>query len=152
MSGNFAGNIIAALAGLPDFLRKPILARRLEEFFTMGDAEREEVVANALDAGHALPFPVFAKLLETWLEALAAMPAGRRDGLFGAYVDQAASDPARLVPYNMDGLFGVFLGLEPAVQDAVARSLSGIIGGLGPEQRRRVMALVPDAAAARLGL
>jgi len=30
---NFAGNIIINLASLPDFLRKPILKKRMMEFF-----------------------------------------------------------------------------------------------------------------------
>ena len=34
---NFAGNIIVNLASLPDFLRTPILKKRMTEFFSKND-------------------------------------------------------------------------------------------------------------------
>jgi hypothetical protein len=36
---NFAGNIIINLANLPDFLRNPILKKRMIEFFSLPDSE-----------------------------------------------------------------------------------------------------------------
>ncbi len=47
---NYAGNIIIVLANLPDFLRKPILKKRMMEFFTMSEPEKLEIINNALDA------------------------------------------------------------------------------------------------------
>ena len=41
---NFAGNIIINLASLPDFLRKPILKKRLTEFFSMDEHEKNEII------------------------------------------------------------------------------------------------------------
>ena len=37
---NFAGNIIINLANLPDFLRNPILKKRMIEFFSLPDADK----------------------------------------------------------------------------------------------------------------
>ena len=48
---NYAGNIIINLASLPDFLRKPILKKRMTEFFSMSEPEKSEIINNALDAG-----------------------------------------------------------------------------------------------------
>ena len=39
--GGAAGNIIQILANLPDFLRKPMLQKRLTEFFDMAPAEKQ---------------------------------------------------------------------------------------------------------------
>ena len=39
---NYAGNIIINLASLPDFLRKPILKKRMIEFFSMSDSENQK--------------------------------------------------------------------------------------------------------------
>ena len=44
---NYAGNIIVNLASLPDFLRKPILKKRMMEFFSMDQAEKDVVINNA---------------------------------------------------------------------------------------------------------
>ena len=67
---NHAGNIIIILANLPDFLRTPILKKRMAEFFSMSDSEKCEMIDNALEAGPTIPFPNFAKLFRTWLEVL----------------------------------------------------------------------------------
>ena len=67
---NYAGNIIINLASLPDFLRKPILKKRMTEFFSMSEPEKSEIINNALDAGPTIPFPNFSKLFKTWLEVL----------------------------------------------------------------------------------
>ena len=53
---NFAGNIIVNLASLPDFLRNPILKKRMVEFFSLSEPERKEVINNALEAGPTIPF------------------------------------------------------------------------------------------------
>ena len=60
-SENFAGNIIVNLASLPDFLRKPILKKRMDEFFTLSEPDRLEVINNALEAGPTIPFPNFSR-------------------------------------------------------------------------------------------
>ncbi len=59
---NFAGNIIVVLANLPDFLRRPILKKRMEEFFTLPVVDRIEIINNALEGGPTIPFPNLAKL------------------------------------------------------------------------------------------
>ena len=61
---NYAGNIIVVLANLPDFLRTPILKKRMVEFFAMSDPEKKQLINNALEAGPAIPFPNFSKLFK----------------------------------------------------------------------------------------
>ena len=56
---NYAGNIIINLASLPAFLRKPILKKRMTEFFLMPDSDKSEIINNALDPGPTIPFPNF---------------------------------------------------------------------------------------------
>ena len=72
-SPNHAGNIIVNLAGLPEFLRKPILHKRLTEFFSMNQEDRKEIINNALQAGPTIPFDKFSTLFKTWLETLCNM-------------------------------------------------------------------------------
>ncbi len=57
---NFAGNIIVNLASLPDFLRTPILKKRMTEFFSKNDEEKAEIIVKALNAGPT----VFDRLAE----------------------------------------------------------------------------------------
>ena len=149
---NFAAEIISSLAGMPDFLRRPALSRRLAEFFEMGPEERSQVVSDALEAGHRVPFPDFARLLGTWLEAMAAMPPARREELFAEYVRQAAARPGLLAPYNMDGMMGVFAGIGEEHREALAGTVASVAARLDPEQRRVLRLVVPDAASEALGI
>jgi len=90
---NYAGNIIVVLANLPDFLRTPILKKRMIEFFAMDDLEKKQLVNNALEAGPTIPFPNFAKLFKTWLEILTVLPEDQRIGLFSAYITAISEYP-----------------------------------------------------------
>ncbi|ABK78084.1 hypothetical protein CENSYa_1462 [Cenarchaeum symbiosum A] len=153
MSGhNYAGSIIVNLASLPDFLRKPILTKRMKEFFAMGPAEREEVIGNALEAGPTIPFPNFAKLLKTWLEILASFPEDQRALLFSGYVDQVRESPQKLIPFNLDGMLEVYLSLAENERGTISATAGRILGGLDDESRRRVLLVIPARARDLFGL
>ncbi|NDB32438.1 MAG: hypothetical protein EB150_01125 [Nitrososphaeria archaeon] len=149
---NFAGNIIVNLANLPDFLRKPILRKRMDEFFTLSDLDRLEVINNALEAGPTIPFPNFAKLFATWLEILATMPEEKRIGLASAYVFEVLRNPQKLILFNLDGILEVFLNIDKQYQEAIAKSLGNIISGLTEQQKRQLFLIIPQNAKIRLGL
>ena len=56
---NYAGNIIVNLANLPDFLRKPILKKRMMEFFSLSESEKNEIINNALEQVQLFRFQTF---------------------------------------------------------------------------------------------
>ncbi|MFI5416864.1 MAG: hypothetical protein ACHQW9_02290, partial [Nitrososphaerales archaeon] len=120
---NYAGNIIVNLASLPDFLRTPILKKRMEEFFTMGIPERQEIINNALAAGHTIPFPNFSKLFATWLGILSTISEEKRKIMFSTYLFEIIKNPQKLVPFNLDGILEIFLSLEKPKQDAILSTL-----------------------------
>ena len=109
---NFAGNIIINLASLPDFLRNPILKKRMVEFFSLSDPEKKEVINNALEAGPTIPFPNFSKLFKTWLKILTTLTEEQRVGLFSAYIVEVSHNPQKLIAFNLDGILEIFLTLE----------------------------------------
>lgn len=149
---NFAGNIIVNLASLPDFLRKPILKKRMEEFFTLAEQDRQEVINNALEAGPTIPFPNFSKLFATWLEILATMPEERRVALTFAYIDEILRNPQKIILFNLDGILEIFLSLDKSYKDAISASINRIISGLNDEQKRRLFLVIPQNAKSQLGI
>lgn len=149
---NFAGNIIASLSGLPDFLRKPILKRRMSEFPGLSPDEQDEIVGNALEASPDLPFPVFAKLFGTWLEVLADMEEGERAMLLGSYARGIAGAPARVAALHMDGLVAVFAAMDPEGRERLSSTIRRILNGMDAESKRRILLMTPDAARAALGI
>ena len=143
---NYAGNIIVVLANLPDFLRTPILKKRMVEFFEMPEEEKKQLINNALEAGPTIPFPNFSKLFKTWLEVLTVLPEDQRTGLFSAYIDEISQNPQKLITFNLDGILEIFLSLSHDQQEVISQSVKNIIGNLDGDKKRKVLLVIPDNA------
>lgn len=149
---NFAGNIIINLASLPDFLRKTILKKRLTEFFSMTEHEKNEVIVNALEAGPSIPFPNFSKLFKTWLEILVTFNEFQRNELFLRYLLASIKWPEKLIDFNLDGILEIFMNLSEKEKSIISKSITDIISGLEPNKKRVAMTLIPDNAKRVIGL
>lgn len=147
---NYAGNIIVILANLPDFLRIPVLKKRMVEFFSMSDAEKMEIINNALEAGPTIPFPNFAKLFKTWLEILTTLPEEQRNGLFSGYINEVSKSPQKLIEFNLDGILEIFLTLKDEEKEILVQSIRKIIDELGVDDKRKLMLVIPDNAKTHL--
>jgi len=148
---NFAGNIIVNLASLPDFLRKPILKKRMTEFFSMNDSEKSEIINNALEAGPTIPFPNFSKLFKTWLEVLCTVTEENRYDMFSNYFKQIMKKPERIILFNLDGIFEIFLQLEDSKQHILARSIKNVFEQLDDNSKRKMILLTPKMAREIIG-
>jgi len=143
---NFAGNIIVNLASLPDFLRNPILKKRMMEFFSMSELERKEVINNALEAGPTIPFSNFSKLFKTWLKILTTLSEEQRDGLFSAYIIEVSRSPQKLIAFNLDGILEIFLTLDENEKEILSNTIKKIINNLDEDAKRKILIVVPDNA------
>ena len=143
---NFAGNIIVNLASLPDFLRNPILKKRMMEFFSLSESDRKEVINNALEAGPTIPFPNFSKLFKTWLKILTALTEEQREGLFSAYIIEISQSPQKLITFNLDGILEIFLTLDESEREVIAKTIKKIIDNLDDDARRKILVVIPDNA------
>ena len=149
---NYAGNIIVSLANLPDFLRKPILQKRLMEFFSMSDQDRIEIINNALAAGPTIPFDNFAKLFKTWLEILSGLSEENRTIMFSSYVKEILTNPQKLVLFNLDGILEIFLLLTQAQKDTISNSIKKIVNTLDEPSRKKLQLIIPDRARLEFGI
>src|SRR5512135_12722 len=116
-SPNHAGNIIVNLAGLPEFLRKPILKKILSEFFSMNQEDRKEIINNALQAGPIIQFDKFSTLFKTWLEILCNFSEEQRIIMFTTYISEIVNNPQKIILFNLDGIFGLYLSLSQNQRD-----------------------------------
>ena len=149
---NHAGNIIIILANLPDFLRTPILKKRMTEFFSMPDSEKYEMIDNALEAGPTIPFPNFAKLFRTWLEVLCTVSDENRTMMFSHYLTRIANSPQKIVDFNLDGIFEIFSDLDDLKVQILANSIKMIIENLDDDSKKRILLLCPDNARKLIGV
>ena len=143
---NYAGNIIINLASLPDFLRKPILKKRMMEFFSMSEPEKSEIINNALEAGPTIPFPNFSKLFKTWLEVLCAISEENRYTMFSNYIKHIINSPQKIIAFNLDGILEIFLSLEQANQEIISISIQNVIKSLDQDSKRKLVLLIPENA------
>ena len=143
---NFAGNIIVNLASLPDFLRTPILKKRMVEFFSKDELDKKEIINNALEAGPTIPFLNFSKLFKSWLKIVASLPEDHREGMFQAYINQSLLEPEKLIAFNLDGILEMFLQLEEKEKETIAKTIQKIIRNLNEQERKRILIMIPNNA------
>ena len=148
---NYAGNIIINLASLPDFLRKPILKKRMTEFFSMPEPEKSEIINNALDAGPTIPFPNFSKLFKTWLEVLCTISEENRHDMFSNYIQQIINSPEKIIAFNLDGILEIFLSLESSNQEIISLSIQNLVKNMDDNSKKKLLLLIPENARRIIG-
>jgi hypothetical protein len=141
---NYAGNIIVILANLPDFLRTPILKKRMLEFFSMTESDKQEIINNALEAGPTIPFQNFSKLFKTWLEVLTTITEEQRSIMFSKYINEISSNPQKLINFNLDGIFEIFLSLDGLKKDILTSSINKIISNLDENRKKKIFLIIPE--------
>jgi len=149
---NYAGNIIVVLANLPEFLRTPILKKRMLEFFSMSELEKVEIISNALEAGPTIPYPSFSKLFKTWLEVLTSISEDQRTLMFSSYIKEITNAPQKLINFNLDGILEIFLSLDNSKKEILANSVKRIISQLEENRKRRLYLIIPENAKTHLRL
>ncbi len=149
---NYAGNIIIILANLPDFLRTPILKKRMLEFFSMTETEQDEIINNALEAGPTVPFPNFSKLFKTWLEVLTTMSEDQRNLMFLKYFNAITNTPEKLINFNLDGIYEIFSSLDNDKKNVITKTLKNVIFRLEVEQIRKLKLIIPEKSKMELGI
>jgi hypothetical protein len=151
-SENHAGNIIVNLAGLPEFLRKPILHKRLSEFFSMRQEDKKEIINNALQAGPTIPFDKFSTLFKTWLETLCNLSEEQRTIMFSSYISEIMTHPAKLISFNLDGIFEIYMSLSADQKSTLSATIKKIIGSLDEKDKRKLYMIIPEMAKNEIGI
>ena len=149
---NYAGNIIVSLASLPDFLRRPILKKRLMEFFSMSVSDKTEVINNALAAGPTIPFDNFARLFKTWLEILSSLSEEHRTSMFSSYVTSIISNPQKLILFNLDGVLEIYFSLSQEQKNIISSSVKKILASIDENSKRVLCLIIPDRAKREFGI
>jgi hypothetical protein len=141
--GGAAGSIIQILANLPEFLRKPMLQKRLSEFFDLAEPERQETIALALAAAPTVDSKKLSVLVKTWLEVLGEFDAEKRTAIFGVYCEQIMKQPQSL--RSLD-----FQLLGEREREVLVDSFKEVLFAF--PRRERIVAAIPDYSKRVLGL
>ena len=144
------GSLIQILADLPEFLRRPMLQRRLAEFFTSGEQMQRETVRNALDAAGTIPAGKLAVLVKTWLEKLAEFEPAKRNIMFHAYCAEILRNPGAFKRLDLALITESFLSLPESKRRVLSDSLHEVLLSLPVPSR--IIELAPERSLAALGL
>ncbi len=151
-SPHHAGNIIVNLAGLPEFLRKPILHKRLSEFFSMTQEDKKEIINNALQAGPTIPFDKFSTLFKTWLETLCNLSEEQRTIMFSSYINEITNHPEKLIAFNLDGIFEIYMSLSAEQKSILSTTIKKIIRTFDDKDRKKLYMIIPEMAKNEIGI
>ena len=149
---NYAGNIIVSLASLPEFLRRPILMKRMSEFFSMSEQDKQEIINNALQAGPTIQFDRFATLFKTWLEVLCDLSEEQRFVMFSTYIAEIVSHPDKIIGFNLDGILEIYLMLTDIQRNTISNTLKRIINSLDSDSKRRIYLVISERAKKEIGI
>jgi len=122
------------------------------EFFSMDDDEKREVINNALEAGPTIPFPNFSKLFKTWLVVLTSLSEEQRNAIFFSYINEIRKSPKKLIMYNLDGIFEIFLSLDESQKKILSNSIQKIIKNMEERSQKNLLLLIPQEAKIQLGI
>ena len=136
---------------MPDFLRKPILKKRMMEFFPMSEPEKLEIINNALDAGPTIPFPNFSKLFKTWLEVLCTVSEENRQMMFSNYIKQIVKSPEKIIAFNLDGILEIFLSIDSSNQQIISFSIQNLVKNMDDDSKKKLLLLIPENARRIIG-
>ena len=109
---NAAVNIIHILADLPDFLREPVLRKKLQEFYIYDESDKRETISTALNAASSIEAKKLNVLVKSWMEVLSELDTGRILTMLTLYCDEILKDRSVLEKLNFDSVVQAFITLD----------------------------------------
>lgn len=149
---NYAGNIIYILAGLPEFLRKPMMRNRLNEFFTLQEEDKVERIKNVVDALPSMEMGTVARLFKTWLELLHEFGDERRNSIFSIYARVMVSNVSKVARIDFAPLLDALNSLDVDVRDTTVVSIKHVLQEMDEESKRVLLSSIPENVLRAVGL
>ena len=109
---NAAVNIIHILADLPDFLREPVLRKKLQEFYIYDESDKRETISTALNAASSIEAKKLNVLVKSWMEVLSELDTSRIFTMLTLYCDEILKDRSVLKNLNFDSVVQAFMTLD----------------------------------------
>ena len=136
-------NIIQTLVDLPEFLRKPILKRRVKEFFSLGIQDKYEIVSGILDAVPSFEPGKISSLIKTWLLVLSNLDSVLIVEMFRLYCHEISNSPEIIQKIPMEEIIKMFSVLESTQRKKIADCIKEAI--LSFPDTSKIVNLIPES-------
>ena len=109
---NASRDILQIVSNLPDFLRKPIILKKLHEFYSLSERDKYETISLILRGTCSVESTKLYPLIKTWLHILAELESVKVTEIFRIYCEFFMLNPTLFEKLNIQPLVDVFLKLE----------------------------------------
>ncbi len=150
-NSNVTSNIIQILASIPEFLRKPMMRNRMNDFFTLEYEDRIEMIKSVIEVLPSMDMSIVARLFKTWLELLYEFGYEKRISLFKIYAMLLADNPSILARVNLEPLIDTFNSIQQEVKASIAADIRQVIDELDADRRMLLIKSIPNYALDAIG-
>ena len=105
-------DILQIVANLPDFLRKPIITKKLNEFYSLDEPSKFETISMILRGSSSIESNKLSPLIKTWLEILTELESNKITEIFRVYCEVLLINPVFFEKLNIRPLIDAYLELE----------------------------------------
>jgi hypothetical protein len=145
---NASRDILQIVSNLPDFLRKPIILKKLHEFYSLSERDKYETISLILRGTCAVESTKLYPLIKTWLHILAELESVKVTEIFRIYCEFFLSNPTFFEKLNIQPLIDVFLKLENRNKEKLSDCLKEVFF-LFPN-RNEILKSIPGATLQKL--
>ena len=145
---NASRDILQIVSNLPDFLRKPIILKKLHEFYSLSERDKYETISLILRGTCSLESTKLYPLIKTWLHILAELESVKVTEIFRIYCEFFLLNPTFFEKLNIQPLIDVFLKLEDRNKEKLSDCLKEVFF-LFPN-RKEILKSIPRSTLEKL--
>ena len=123
---NASRDILQIVSNLPDFLRKPIILKKLHEFYSLSERDKYETISLILRGTCSVESTKLYPLIKTWLHILAELESVKVTEIFRIYCEFFLLNPTFFEILNIQPLIDVFLKLENRKKEKLSDCLKEV--------------------------
>jgi hypothetical protein len=123
---NASRDILQIVSNLPDFLRKPIILKKLHEFYSLSERDKYETISLILRGTCSVESTKLYPLIKTWLHILAELESVKVTEIFRIYCEFFLLNPTFFEKLNIQPLIDVFLKLENRKKEKLSDCLKEV--------------------------
>ena len=98
---NASRDILQIVSNLPDFLRKPIILKKLQEFYSQNERDKYETISLVLKGTSSIEPIKLYPLIKTWLHILAELESVKVTEIFRIYCEFFLLNPTFFEKLNI---------------------------------------------------